>query len=177
MAVRVFVALEQRFVEGRDGLALASDLGRDPLRDFGSRAPVDEGVVLGLAEKVDEPRRDDEAGGIDPATGAGDSVRREVTHRGDATVPDGHVAPECRFPRAVHDPPAGEHEIVSGRRGAREKKKGRGRQGRSPKKTSHAAGAPSATRNPRPLSGVRAARRSSDGPRSRGSCDRRAATR
>ena len=103
MAVRVFVALEQRLVEGRDGLALARDLGRDPLRDLGGRAPVDEGVVLGLAEQVDEPRRDDEAGGIDPAARAGDPVGREVAHRGDAAVPDGHVPPKRRFPRAVHD--------------------------------------------------------------------------
>src|ERR1019366_1737422 len=150
VSVRVFVALEQRFVEGCDGLALARDLGRDSLRDLGGRAPVDQGVVLGLAEEVDEPRRDDEAGGIDPATGAGDPVWPEIAYRGDAAVPDGHVPAECRFPRAVYDPPASEHEIVPAGRGAREKKKGPDRQGRSPKKTSHAAGAPFGNPQPAP---------------------------
>src|SRR5664280_2261955 len=79
VAVRVFVALEERLVEGRDGLAFAGDFRRDPLRDLRSRAPVDEGVVLGLAEEVDESGRDDETGGVDPATRTGDPVRRAAS--------------------------------------------------------------------------------------------------
>jgi hypothetical protein len=56
---------EHRVVERRDRAALAGDLRRDALRDLRRGALVDENVVLGLAEQVDEARADVEAARVD----------------------------------------------------------------------------------------------------------------
>ena len=57
--VDVLALGEHRVVQGRDRGALARDLGRDALGDLRGRALVDEHVVLGLAEQVDEARASD----------------------------------------------------------------------------------------------------------------------
>jgi hypothetical protein len=58
-------------VDRGDRAAFPGDLGGDALRDLAGGARVDEHVVLGLPEHVDEAGRDDQLAGVDAPLGLG----------------------------------------------------------------------------------------------------------
>ena len=99
-----------RAFTGAIDAALAGDLGGDALGDLAGRAVVDEHVVLGLAEHVDEAGAEDEAArrrcGVAPrrATRSPTAAMRSPDHA--------HVGAEPRRAGAVDHPAAGEDEVV-----------------------------------------------------------------
>ncbi len=94
--------------DGRNGVAFAGDLGGDALEDFGGQARVDEDGELGLAEHVDESRRDDFAGGVDGAFGG---RLGEVADGGDAAIADADVARVPGRAGAVDDVAVGDDDV------------------------------------------------------------------
>ena len=106
------VVAEHAGVGRGDRRAFARDLGGDALRDLAGGARVDEHVVLGLPEHVDEAGRDDEPGGVDAPLRLG---ALEAAHGRDAVADHADVGAEPGRAGAVHDAPARE-EQVAGRR-------------------------------------------------------------
>ena len=117
---------EHRGVQGRDGCALPGHLGRDALRDLRGRALVDEHVVLGLAQQVDESRRDDQAPGVDRPLCR---VAGQRADRDDSAIPDSHVRDEPGGARAVDHPAAHEEQIIGGVGGREGEQAEQGREG------------------------------------------------
>ena len=61
--------------------------------------------------RVDEPRRDDEPGGVEDRLHAGVRHRAEVAHGDDAVARDADVGPTARRPGAVDQGAAADHEV------------------------------------------------------------------
>ena len=108
LAIDVLVLLEQLLVERSDGLPLTRDFGGDSLHHLRGGPRIDEQVVLGLAEKVDETRRDYQVAGVDPPR-RGSLAERP--HGGDPPVAHAYVGDEPGRPRAIDDPSAGEDQF------------------------------------------------------------------
>jgi len=96
----------------RDRRPLASDLRGHAHRHLRRCAAVDENVELGLAEHVDEARRDDQPGGVDPRRGRGGL---QLTDGRDAIALDADVGVEPRRAAAIDDPATGDQQIEIGR--------------------------------------------------------------
>ena len=91
--------------------ALAGHFGRDALHDLARGAVVDQDVELGLAEQVDEARRDDEVRRVDRRRRR---RARQVPDRRDPVADDADVTAEPRAAGAVHDPAVPDDHVVAG---------------------------------------------------------------
>src|SRR5258708_6047077 len=108
----VLLVLVHARVAGSDGAPLAGDLGRDALGDLAGHPGIHEGVVLGLAEHVDEARGDHEPCGVDAP------FRRrlpQIAHGYDAVAGDAHVSAEPGSASAVPNAPTREEQITGQR--------------------------------------------------------------
>ena len=111
-------------VDGSDGAALARDLGGDALGDLARGPAIDEHVVFGLAEHVDEAGGDHQLRGVDAPPGGAAGERADGFH---AVPHHAHVGAEPGRPGAVHDAASAEEQVAgrSGRGGEEEQQKGR----------------------------------------------------
>ena len=99
---------DHSIVRGRNRLAFSRDLGRDALHDLRRGAAVHEHVELGLAEHVDEARRDDQPGGVD---GLERRTPGQLADGSDAIARDRDVALEPRRAGAVDDAAARDQDV------------------------------------------------------------------
>ena len=98
-------------IERRGRAAFAGDLGGDALKDFGRQMRVDQDRQLGLAEHVDEARRDHHAVRVDGALGL---RRAEKADGGDAAVANADIARVPGRAGAVNDVAVADDEVVRG---------------------------------------------------------------
>ena len=106
---QVRVACHESLGEGPDAPTLARDLGGDALRDLGEHAVVDQHVLLGLAEHVDEPRGDDESTHVQCLARRG---AVQGSYACEPVAPDAHIPAVARIAAPVHDPAASEDQVV-----------------------------------------------------------------
>ena len=92
------------------------ELRGDALAEAHRVLGVGEERPLGVRVRVDEARRDREAGGVDDPPGLGAA---EVFHRGDRLAADSDVGPAPRAAPAIHDRPAADHQVEHGQRTGR----------------------------------------------------------
>ncbi len=121
---------EHAGIERSDGRAFARDFGGDALRDLGGGAAVDEGVVFGLAEQIDEAGREHQAGAVDAAARAALALLGKFSDGVDAVAADGHIRLERGSACAIDDKSVFEYEVVRRLRardqhGAKERRRGK----------------------------------------------------
>ncbi len=85
------------------------DLGGDALCHLGQHPVVDQHALLGLAEHIDEPGRDDEPADVQRLAGLG---AVQETDDGEAVTPDRDIPAIARVAAAVHDPAVAQEQVV-----------------------------------------------------------------
>ena len=104
------IAVSASPTSSADEPQLPATIGRDPHADevLGARLL---GEVVGVGVDVDEPRRDDEPGGVDHVTRV---ELRERADLDDASVLDRDVRPPRRRAGAIDDLAAGNQQVITG---------------------------------------------------------------
>ena len=111
VVVGELVGLDDGVIERRGRTAFAGELGGDALKDFGRQMRVHQDGQLGLAEHVNEARRDDHAVRVNGALGL---RRAQKADGGDASVANADVAGVPGRAGAVNDVAVADDEVVRG---------------------------------------------------------------